>query len=93
MGNSRRDMMAGACAAAAMTFAPAALAAWEPSQRYPDPAVQSLDPSFNKYRCTTPSPTSVSRKYGRWLRRNGLRNTASYTKKYPMSRPIDSPAP
>src|SRR5215813_14010343 len=50
MGNSRRDMMAGACAAAAMTFAPAALAAWEPSQRYPDPAVLSLDPSFNKYR-------------------------------------------
>jgi gluconolactonase len=33
-----------------MTFAPAALAVWEPSQRYPDPAVQSLDPSFNKYR-------------------------------------------
>src|SRR5262247_1339754 len=50
MENSRRDMMAGGCAAAAMTFAPAALAAWEPSQRYPDPAVQSLDPSFNKYR-------------------------------------------
>ena len=49
MENSRRDMMAGACAAAAMTFAPAALAAWQPSQRYPDPAVQSLDPSFNKY--------------------------------------------
>src|SRR5262245_40735745 len=50
MENSRRDMMAGACAAAAMTFAPAALATWEPSLRYPDPAVQSLDPSFNKYR-------------------------------------------
>jgi gluconolactonase len=50
MENSRRDMMAGACAAAAMTFAPAALAAWEPSQRYPEPTVQSLDPSFNKYR-------------------------------------------
>jgi hypothetical protein len=43
-------MMAGACAAAAMTFAHPPLAAWEPSQRYPDPAVQSLDPSFNKYR-------------------------------------------
>jgi hypothetical protein len=28
----------------------AALAAWEPSQRYPEPTVQSLDPSFNKYR-------------------------------------------
>ena len=50
MENSRRDMMAGACAVAAMTFAPAALAAWEPSQRYPDPAIQTLDPSFNKYR-------------------------------------------
>ena len=50
MENSRRDMMASACAAAAMTFAPEALASWEPSQRYPDPAVQSLDPSFNKYR-------------------------------------------
>ena len=23
---------------------------WEPNQRYPDPAVQVLDPSFNKYR-------------------------------------------
>jgi len=50
MEKSRRDMMAGACAAAAMTFTSEALAAWEPSQRYPDPAVQSLDPSFNKYR-------------------------------------------
>src|SRR3954449_3740056 len=49
MENSRRDVMAGACAVAAMTFSPAALAAWEPSQRYPDPAIQSLDPSFNKY--------------------------------------------
>jgi gluconolactonase len=50
MENSRRDMLAGACAAAAMSFTSAALAAWESSQRYPDPAVQSLDPSFNKYR-------------------------------------------
>ena len=41
MENSRRDVMAGACAVAAMTFSPAALAAWEPSQRYPDPAIQS----------------------------------------------------
>src|SRR6266481_9058278 len=32
------------------TFTRAALAAWEPTQRYPDSAVQSLDPSFNKYR-------------------------------------------
>jgi gluconolactonase len=50
MENSRREIMAGACAAAAINFSPAALAAWEPSQRYPDPAIQSLDPLFNKYR-------------------------------------------
>src|SRR2546422_1897800 len=50
MTNSRRDMLAGASAAAAMTFANAALAAWQPSERYPDPAVQILDPSFAKYR-------------------------------------------
>jgi gluconolactonase len=34
---------------AATTAAPAA-AGWQPSERYPDPAVQSLDPSFDKYR-------------------------------------------
>src|SRR5215471_11638889 len=28
----------------------AAAAAWQPSERYPDPAVQVLDPSFAKYR-------------------------------------------
>jgi gluconolactonase len=29
---------------------PPAFAAWEPSDRYPDPAIQVLDPSFAKYR-------------------------------------------
>ncbi len=37
-------------AAAATVFTGTPLGGWEPSQRYPDPAVQSLDPSFNKYR-------------------------------------------
>ena len=27
--------------------------AWRPSQRYPDPAVEALDQSFNKYRIAT----------------------------------------
>jgi len=36
-------------AAAALATAPA-FAAWEPSERYPDPAVKVLDPAFNKYR-------------------------------------------
>ena len=48
---SKRDLLAtGASAAAAMTFAQSALGGWEPSERYPDPAIQVLDPSFNKYR-------------------------------------------
>jgi gluconolactonase len=53
---SRRDILASAGAAAAIAavapsaFAPSAFAAWTPSERYPDPAVQTLDPSFNKYR-------------------------------------------
>src|SRR5215210_9519966 len=42
-------MMAGAAiAAAAMT--PRSFAAWEPNQRYPDPAIQTLDPAFAKFR-------------------------------------------
>ena len=48
---TRRTMLtaaAGATAAVALTRT--AFAAWEPSERYPDPAVQMLDPSFNKYR-------------------------------------------
>src|SRR5713101_378483 len=47
---TRRDMVGAACAAAAMTLPRAALGGWEPSERYPDPAVKSLDPSFNRYR-------------------------------------------
>jgi gluconolactonase len=48
---TRRDVLAsvGAAAAVAAT-ASKAFAAWEPSERYPDPSVQVLDPSFNKYR-------------------------------------------
>jgi gluconolactonase len=46
----RRHMLAGASAVAAMTVTRAAFGGWEPSERYPDPAIQALDPSFNKYR-------------------------------------------
>jgi gluconolactonase len=52
---SRRHMLgAGAaaltCATVPFATVPRALAAWEPSLRYPDPAVQILDPSFARYR-------------------------------------------
>ena len=33
-----------------MTITQSASGTWQPSERYPDPAVQVLDPSFNKYR-------------------------------------------
>jgi len=51
MNATRRGMMTAAGAAAAMAaVAPKAFAAWEPNERYPDPAIQTLDPAFNKYR-------------------------------------------
>jgi gluconolactonase len=43
----RRQFLA---AAGAMSLAPRALAQWQPSQRYPDPAVQVVDQSFGRYR-------------------------------------------
>ena len=49
--HTRRDVLASiGAAAAAAAVPPEAFAAWEPSERYPDPSVQVLDPSFNKYR-------------------------------------------
>src|SRR5712691_10888542 len=47
---TRRRMLAAASATAAMTFTRTAFGGWEPSERYPDPAIQILDPSFAKYR-------------------------------------------
>ena len=50
MGLNRRTFLTGKTAAAAVAAAPLALADWQPSQRYPDPAVRVLDPSFARYR-------------------------------------------
>jgi gluconolactonase len=51
MNISKRDLLAGAGAAvAAMTVSGSAFGQWQPSERYPDPSVKVLDPSFNKYR-------------------------------------------
>src|SRR5215831_2401369 len=47
---SRRDILTAGVGALTAAAAPRALAAWEPSDRYPDPAIQILDPSFAKYR-------------------------------------------
>jgi gluconolactonase len=61
MSTTRRDVIAavGAAAATAMS-ASAVFAKWEPSEYYPDPAVQSLDPSFNKYRLALASVERIA---------------------------------
>ncbi len=47
---TRRNILAASVSALSVAAVPRAFAAWEPSERYPDPAVKSLDPSFNKYK-------------------------------------------
>jgi gluconolactonase len=46
---SRRCFLAGGAMAGAMAAAPVP-GQWQPSQRYPDPRIQILDPSFARYR-------------------------------------------
>src|SRR5947199_6223674 len=62
---TRRNLTAAAGATAATTFTRTALGGWEPSERYPDPAIQIVDPSFAKYRI---AQTTVERIAGgcRW---------------------------
>ena len=47
---TRRHMLGAGAGAITLAAAPRALAGWEPSLRYPDPAVRILDPSFARYR-------------------------------------------
>src|SRR5262252_1360405 len=60
MTTTRRGLMMAVGAAAAVAAAPKAFAAWEPNERYPDPAIQSLDPSFNKYRIAQASVERIA---------------------------------
>ncbi len=45
----RRALLGAAGGVVAVAATPA-LAQWKPSERYPDPSVVSLDPSFDRYR-------------------------------------------
>ncbi len=47
---SRREFLVAGAAAAGAAVAPRVAADWQPSQRYPDPAVRVLDPAFARYR-------------------------------------------
>lgn len=50
---TRRGVLAAGAAGGASSLAQPALAAWAPSLRYPDPAVQVIDKRFDKYRIST----------------------------------------
>jgi gluconolactonase len=47
---NRREFLTTSGAIAALTAVPRVFAEWEPSQRYPEPLVKVIDPSFNKYK-------------------------------------------
>ena len=47
---NRRNFLRAAGTAAALATLPRGLAQWQPSPRYPDPAIKIIDPSFAKYR-------------------------------------------
>jgi gluconolactonase len=47
---TRRNLLGGGAAVAATLASTHVFGGWEPSERYPDPAVKILDPSFSKYR-------------------------------------------
>src|SRR6201747_635512 len=63
MDMSRRNILAGAGATVATSVlarnAAAQSVAFRPNQRYPDPAVEILDPSFAKYRLYSSSVEQV----------------------------------
>ncbi|SAI56355.1 gluconolactonase [Bordetella ansorpii] len=50
MSAGRRAWLRTAGAAGAAALLPGAARAWQPAERYPDPAIVSLDPAFDKYR-------------------------------------------
>jgi gluconolactonase len=54
MEHTRRALLrAGLAASTSLPFARRASAEWQPSQRYPDPAIQIVDPSFARYRLSS----------------------------------------
>ncbi|HKD43997.1 MAG TPA: SMP-30/gluconolactonase/LRE family protein [Myxococcaceae bacterium] len=50
MDRSKRDFVRAGAAVAALAVMPRGFAQWQPSQRYPDPTIKILDPSFARYR-------------------------------------------
>jgi gluconolactonase len=66
MGATRREFLAaGAASALVAAAAPRLEADWQPSARYPDPAIKILDPSFTKYRVNSAKVERLGTGY-RW---------------------------
>lgn len=63
---SRRDLLKTGLAASAAAGTAGALHSWVPSPRYPDPAVEILDPSFAKYRLFSASVERLATGF-RWM--------------------------
>src|SRR4051812_25292164 len=65
MEQTRRGVLAAAGSMAAASVSSRVFAGWEPAQRYPDPAIEILDPSFAKYRLALASVERVATGF-RW---------------------------
>src|SRR5216117_2908138 len=50
MQHGKREFLKAAAGVAALAAVPRAFAQWQPSQRYPDPAIKIVDPGFARYR-------------------------------------------
>ncbi len=50
MERSKREFIKAGAGVAALAAMPRAFAQWQPSQRYPDPLIKIVDPSFARYR-------------------------------------------
>src|SRR5215208_3269359 len=47
---NRRSFLSRSAALGALAALPRSFAEWQPSQRYPDPSIKVIDPTFAKYR-------------------------------------------
>src|SRR3954447_19285035 len=57
---NRRKFLTSTGALAALAVTPRVFAEWEPSQRYPDPAIKIIDASFTKYRISSAKVAKIA---------------------------------
>jgi gluconolactonase len=62
---NRRDFITATSALATTAALPRVLGQWQPSQRYPDPAIKIIDPSFAKYRLASAKVEKIASGF-RW---------------------------